>query len=363
MSLRETLQAVVALQREYSSKLTPAMARRGELVRKNLKIEIMDRRLELASALGAYGDDLDAEGKDGIGQKSLVPWARFFSRRMSPKATQGWYVVYLFHPDASGVSLCLSHASTSANDGQFKGLNQAETEGLMIWGQSVLRRAFADDPDVRVGVNLGRQRLAAAYEKTTLFSKFYADDSIPVDNVLAEDLTGFGRALAELYRSEDSGLVPGSSSPDVVQILQLAEEMASPFKQLARGQGWGLDQAARTAVELRAMKVAEEWLCAEGFDFRDVSSTDSCDFRAVRDGEDWVIEVKGTTGGPKSILVTRNEVALHRLSYPKNALLVVHGIKLEKAGTSATGGNLLALAPWLLDEKRLDPTCYEYRLN
>lgn len=363
MSLHETLHAIVSLQREHTSANTPAMARRGELVRKELKSEIMERRLDLATALGRYGDDLGAEGSDGIGRKSLVPWARFFSRRMSPTPTRGWYVVYLFHPDATGVSLCLSHASTTPKDGNFQSRSQAETEELVAWAQSVLRNEFADGSDVRDGVHLGRHRLAAAYEKTTLFSKFYAAGAIPDETELSNDLVEFARALSKLYRAEESGLVPGSSSPDVVHILQLAEEMASPFKQPARGQGWGLDHAARTAVELRAMKVAETWLVAEGFAFTDVSSTESCDFIATRHGEDWMVEVKGTTGGPKSILVTRNEVALHRSSYPKNALLVVHGIKLGADGTSASGGSLLAMAPWLLDESRLEPTCYEYRLN
>jgi hypothetical protein len=363
MPLQETLQSIVSLQREHSSTMTPAMARRGELVRKDLKLEILERRSELAEALGRYGDDLSAEGSDGIGRKALVPWARFFSRRMSPAPTKGWYVVYLFHPDSAGVSLCLSHASTTAKDGNFQTRSAVEIEELVAWAQSVLRNEFSSDPAVTEGVELGRHRLAAAYEKTTIFSKFYASSSIPADRVLGNDLIQFGRALRKLYEAEESGLVPGSSSPDVVQILQLAEEMASPFKHAARGQGWGLDQAARTAVELQAMRVAEGWLADEGFAFQDVSSTDSCDFRATRDGENWVVEVKGTTGGPKSILVTRNEVALHRSSYPKNALLVVHGIKLGKDGTSASGGILLSFAPWLLDESRLAPTCYEYRLN
>lgn len=363
MSLQETLQAIVSLQHEHSSTMTPAMAHRGDLIRKDLKSEILERRLELAQALGRFGDDLGAEGSDGIGRKALVPWARFFSRRMSPAPTKGWYGVYLFHPDSSGVSLCLSHASTTAKDGNFQSRSKAETEELVGWAQSVLRNEFSGDPDVRDGVSLGQQRLAAAYEKTTLFSKFYCDGAIPNEAILTKDLVQFGRALAKLYDAEESGLVPGSSSPDVVQILQFAEEMASPFKHSTRGQGWGLDHAARTAVELQAMRVAEAWLANEGFAFRDVSSTESCDFLATRDGESWVVEVKGTTGGPKSILVTRNEVALHRTSYPRNALLVVHGIKLGKEGTSATGGNLLALSPWLLDESRLEPTSYEYRLN
>ncbi len=338
------------------------MTLRGQLVRDALRLELSEWRLEIANALGRYGDDLGIKGGDGSGRKSIVPWARLYSKRMSPAPTKGWYVVYLFHPDGRGVSLCLNHGSTTSDGRNFKSIGRAEAAELVSWGRSILTDDFSQDEAVRLGVVLGKQRLAAAYERTALFSKFYADGAVPTDAELVADLTLFSTALAKLYRAQELGIVPGSSSPEVVQILQLAEEMAAPFKQPQRGQGWGLDTAAKTAVELRAMRVAEEWLSKEGFVFNDVSSTDSCDFRAQRDGEDWVIEVKGTTGGPKSILVTRNEVALHRMAHPLNALIVVHGIKLRKDGVSASGGTLLVLSPWLLEDDRLSPTSYEYRL-
>jgi hypothetical protein len=363
MSLSWTLQSIVSLQREHSSVGTPTMKLRGELVRGDLKREVEEWRLEIARALGRYGDDLRIKGSDGSGRKAIVPWARLYSERMSPAPAEGWSIIYLFHPDGAGVSLCLNHGSTTGEGRDFRSLGQAEAAELVSWGRSVVREDFSHDESVRNGIVLGRQHLARAYERTALFSKFYADGSIPSEAALVGDLVLFSSALAKLYRAQESGIAPGSSSAEVVQILQLAEEMATPFKQAQRGQGWGLDTAAKTAVELRAMRVAEEWLSEEGFTFTDVSSTDSCDFRARRDGEDWVIEVKGTTGGPKSILVTRNEVALHRAAHPLNALIVVHGIKLGKDGGSATGGTLLVLSPWFLEDGRLSPTSYEYRLT
>jgi hypothetical protein len=362
MSLSSILQSIISLQHEHSSVGTPAMALRGELVRDALRLEINEWRLEIARVLGRYGDDLEVRGSDGSGRKAVIPWVRLYSRRMAPAPTKGWSISYLFHPDGAGVSLCLIHGSTTGEGRQFKSLGRGEAAELVDWGRSVVRNDLAHDEAVQAGVVLGRQHLAAAYERTALFSKFYADGSIPADEALVGDLILFSGALAKLYRADEAGITPGSSSAEVVHILQLAEEMAAPFKPPQRGQGWGLDTAAKTAVELRAMRVAEEWLSQEGFTFTDVSSTDSCDFRARRDGEDWVIEVKGTTAGPKSILVTRNEVALHRASHPLNALLVVHGVKLGKDGVSASGGTLLVLSPWLLEDDRLSPTSYEYRL-
>lgn len=363
MSLSSTLQSIVSLQRGHSSVSTPAMKLRGELVRGALKLAIEEWRLEIARALGRYGDDLRIKGSDGSGRKAVVPWMRLYSERMSPAPAEGWSIIYLFHPDGSGVSLCLNHGATTGEGRDFRSLGQAEAADLVSWGRSVVKDDFSSDESVQTGIVLGRQHLARAYERTALFSKFYPDGSMPSEEALVGDLVLFSGALAKLYRAHESGILPGSSSPEVVQILQLAEDMAAPFKPAQRGQGWGLDAAAKRAVELRAMQIAEAWLSEEGFTFTDVSSTDSCDFRARRDGEDWVIEVKGTTAGPKSILVTRNEVALHRASHPLNALIVVHGVKLGKDGVSATGGTLLVLSPWFLEDGRLSPTSYEYRLT
>jgi len=111
------------------------------------------------------------------------------------------------------------------------------------------------------------------------------------------------------------------------------------------------------------MARACDWLAAHGFEFTDVSSRDCCDFRAKRGDEEWVIEVKGTTGGPGTVLLTPNEVELHKNNHPRNALLVVHGITLSESGTRASGGDLLEISPWDLEEGRLQAVGYEYRLG
>jgi hypothetical protein len=111
------------------------------------------------------------------------------------------------------------------------------------------------------------------------------------------------------------------------------------------------------------MRQAQQWLTDKGFKWTDVSATESCDFRAVRGGEEWAIEVKGTTGGPESVLLTPNEVALHRASHPRNALLVVHHIGLSDDRTKVSReGELLSILPWAVNDECLKPICYEYRL-
>lgn len=130
------------------------------------------------------------------------------------------------------------------------------------------------------------------------------------------------------------------------------------------GQGFGLSPAQRRLVELRAMAVAADWLRANGFsEVQDLSATASCDYVASRAGQRQVIEVKGTTGDLGDIVLTANEVALHRDWHPHNPLIVVHGIALSADSTQATGGEIVIHDPWIIDEAALKPTVYSYALG
>lgn len=111
------------------------------------------------------------------------------------------------------------------------------------------------------------------------------------------------------------------------------------------------------------MHLAKEWRDANGFeDVQDVSATRSCDYTATRGGVEHVVEVKGTTAGFGSILLTSNEVELHRISNPHNVLIVVHTIDLLEMRTQASGGILTALEAWDVDATELRPLSYSCKL-
>jgi hypothetical protein len=240
--------------------------------------------------------------------------------------------------------------------------SDSEVQSLMSWAWRVVGGSFDDDASVRRGIELGQQGLSAAYERTTVFSKFYPNEAIPADQNLIADLLRFVRPLAELYRAQERGQEPGSPGPDVIAARSEVETIANPRRR-QNGQGRGLTAEVRKVVEQEAMRRACDWLKNQDFTFRDVSARDCCDFRACRGGEDWVIEVKGTTGDLKSILLTPNEVNLHRLSFPRNALIVVFGLSLSDDGSQASGGTLVAYCPWELQDDHLTPVGYEYRLT
>lgn len=186
-----------------------------------------------------------------------------------------------------------------------------------------------------------------------LLQGFAPDGALPEESVriVAADSAGL-TVEGEAFLDEVAALISplmGSSSP------------SSSFG----GQGWGLTAEERKIVEMQAMGKAFEWLEANGFVAADVSSskTASCDFKAMRDGREWVVEVKGTTGSAASVLLTRNEVDLHLKAYPLNALIVVHGISLSADRRAASGGELMVLSPWRLEPERLTGITYQYRLG
>src|SRR5436305_793192 len=110
MTLQEAFESVLALQPQWTSANTSAMQQRGELIRK-----------EIPTLLRPLGKTLklEVQGRDGTGLKTRVPWVRLYDRRWSPKATEGWYVVFLFAFDGSSVFLSLNQGTTTFANGDY----------------------------------------------------------------------------------------------------------------------------------------------------------------------------------------------------------------------------------------------------
>lgn len=133
---------------------------------------------------------------------------------------------------------------------------------------------------------------------------------------------------------------------------------------VSRRQGYGLNAPEKRAVETRAISVAIEHFANLGFsDIRDVGSHASYDLTMLRDGQVHFVEVKGTTGLGGVILLTRNEVQVHKTYFPFNALAVVSNIKLHRGEVpSASGGDLRVIRPWEVKDADLSPLTFEYNL-
>ncbi len=132
------------------------------------------------------------------------------------------------------------------------------------------------------------------------------------------------------------------------------------------GQGFGLSQAERKAVELRAMQVARALYEDTGWEVIDKSSSQPFDLLATTGALERFIEVKGTTGEGLSVILTHGEVRHIRGNPKSSALVIVSGIVLGKQNGKwqAQGGTITKHQdPWKLKDECLSPTQYRYEIK
>ena len=207
-------------------------------------------------------------------------------------------------------------------------------------------------------INLGaKASLPRTFEKATSVAKLVPAnqiDSINFDQLLYEAV----ERLGEIYLAQ-------IESRDISLGDQVAEEIVSiskPLKKRSGRQGFSLSAPQRKAVELRAMHLATEYLVKAGYSCSDTSATQSFDILAELGGEQLKVEVKGTTSDfCDSVVMTRNEVDLHRAEKGKTGLVIVSKISLDKdkESPSATGGVLEVMLNWDIDEWTTDPIAYQ----
>lgn len=359
----ELITEIAQLQSNYTLENTPLMQRRGLLIRKELPSVIRDWVADLKVVMGEFGRDLIVQGKDGEGRKSEIPWVRIASESRSPSAADGWYLVYLFCADGSGVYLALAHASTEYTNGQSKSRDSSQLLALRDWARERVLTEFPSASEFEHPMDLrGSGWRSHKYEASTAFAKFYAMGELPSEEQLKQDVLTFSPWLSLLYREWDLGRGPSSVDPIVAQEQDFVS--GKGFKGKAGGQGFKLTGPQRKAIELHAMEKAHQMLTQEGFTVKDVSGNKPFDFEASLSGHQYCVEVKGTTGFLRGILLTRNEVDLHRDPAVNSILIVVHEIELSGTGESpeVSGGTLSIWNPWILDDEGLMPVTYQYAL-
>ena len=109
------------------------------------------------------------------------------------------------------------------------------------------------------------------------------------------------------------------------------------------------------------MSVTKSYLVELGYEVTDTSSKHSFDFLAVKGEESIKVEVKGTTAVEvDTVLMSKNEVNLHRREAGQTALAIVAGILLTERGESARadGGSLEYIYPWDIQLWTVTPLAY-----
>lgn len=360
-TLVNTLSQILELQKKYDSKNTSEMQRRGILVRTELP-EHLRANLELFEPLfSSRGYSFDIEGKDGVGRKVESPWVRLFDPEMSPSATTGWYVVIHFSRDGGTAYLTLGCGATTFVKGSLVPVNPIELESRVKWARSLRATPGFNAEDFYDPINLHGNSLSKQSERAIAFASAMPAGKLNAEEFLAR-LQSLTKRLLDIYDAQRLGKDPLQIHQDIQVTEDHLAEVISPSKSKRRGQGRGLSAVERSLVEKQAMDVAKEGLLKAGFiSVEDVSASESYDFKAMKDGLFWFIEVKGTTSSASDMfLLTAAELKLHRGNIGKTALALVSEIRLamNPEGGQASGGKLLFEAPWNPDKWIFEPTAY-----
>lgn len=129
------------------------------------------------------------------------------------------------------------------------------------------------------------------------------------------------------------------------------------------GQGRRSDAAKNEAVELAAMRLATEHFSKLGYRVTDVSAYEPFDLVCRRRGQPELrVEVKGTTGAARKVIVTDREVASARSH--RTALFVASRLELQESRGKliASGGSCRCIDHWQPAAASLRAVQFEYTL-
>lgn len=354
--MKDILRRICELQPLYSSSNTPEMQERGALIRSALADELRMRIPLLQKSFHQIFDDLSVEASDGIGRKTEAPWVRLFSKAMSPNPREGFYIVLHFAADGSAFFITVGCGSTTWSGGDLRAIPDEELRIKTGWARSVVQQRFSSLEPFDDEMNLGATApLPRTFEKATAFAKRISKGSLSdedIDLLLAQA----SARLSEIYLAQLDKRDVALGDQDIEEIFTIAKPLRK-----GRSQGLGLTAAERKAVEMRAMAVAREYLEGIGFTVKDVSLTESYDLLATNPEREIKVEVKGTTSDLCDvIMMTKNEVELHRREKGRTGLIIVSRIQLdrEELGPSATRGKLEALLEWDVDAWMAEPIAF-----
>lgn len=334
------------------------MAERGVLVRDAIPGWLNANAPKLAEALGV--DDFFAEGRDGTGLKTRVPWARFGSRSRSPRATTGFYVVYLFDAAGSSVYLSLNQGTTDFRGGEFVPKPAEQILARVDWARSNLGPWIDGLEDTPATMKLNDAGLGAGYELGNIASVEYAIDAIPDDAVLLTDAERFADGLGILYRAHSQRPIP-DEQPELREAEEAARRVSGIGNKGSRA-GFRTNAAEIKAIENRAVQVARAYYESQGFEVKVLGKP--FDLKVTNADESLTVEVKGTTSDGSGVPLTAGEVEHHANAFPDNALVVVRNITLHRDVKSPTagGGHLYELRAWKIDPEALRTISYAYEV-
>lgn len=334
------------------------MNERGSLVTGAIPAWLSAYDAALATATGV--DDFFVEGSNGKGRNAFVPWVRFGSYDRAPKATEGFYVVYLFDASGQRVYLSLNQGTTDPGPHAFISKPAEWILEQTHWARSVLGEWMEGLEEATAPIHLNATGLGTDYEGGNVTAISYEFGDIPDDATLLADATRFAEGLGIVYREHDNRPLP-KEQPEVREAEEVANE-ATGQPRKASGAGFRTDAAEIKAIEKHAVRLAKAYYRGQGFKVKELGKP--FDLLIKKDDITLTVEVKGTTSEGENVVLTGNEVSHHEQAFPNNALVIVRDIVLHRHPKSpkATGGHLYELRGWEINPSSLRTISCTYRV-
>ena len=216
--LNDLFAQVLDLQPFWTASNTEHMQERGLFVRKALP-----QALSAAVSQLEHGSHIRIQGGDGAGSRTRVPWVRLFDPKQSPKATAGWYLVFLFSADGSVCYLSLNQGTSRPDYG---GSYQARPIKEIAESTNAARKALSDSGLTAWATEMQLHDPGApgrAYEAANVFCRRYGRDDVLTDTEITADISQALTALALLQEllpvttgASSPGLKAASTAPSVL---------------------------------------------------------------------------------------------------------------------------------------------------
>jgi 5-methylcytosine-specific restriction enzyme A len=142
-------------------------------------------------------------GSPGKGNWAETPWVALFDLLVTNSATRGYYIVYLFKGDGSGVFLSLNQGATEVRNKYRKTYRD-----VLAANAKSLKALLTDwDTDYLISgsLDLGRAQawLTRGYATGNVVARYYPADALPSDESLAVQLETFLLLYHHLVEARD----------------------------------------------------------------------------------------------------------------------------------------------------------------
>ncbi|SEO09000.1 5-methylcytosine-specific restriction enzyme A [Terribacillus saccharophilus] len=157
-------------------------------------------------------------GSVGQGRWAEIPWVSIFIRDITTTATSGYYIVYLFKADMSGVYISLNQGWTYFLRKYMGKLGREKIQATANIIQRKLNTVPANMTTAEINLE-GRGDLAKGYENGHIIGRLYEADNLPSSTELINDL----KELLTSYK-EIEYMMGGRSVDEFNDYLLLSED-------------------------------------------------------------------------------------------------------------------------------------------